>query len=135
MRSPTLGAAAAVFALALAATSCAGGTDTVAATTGSAAIDVAAPATTAPVPTAVEENGSAQDRAPALDAEVAPTQAAETGTEAEPTATAKPSAPEPVAAATVRLPTVDVVELSTGQTSDLAGFARPGATLVWFWAP
>jgi hypothetical protein len=122
LRSPTLRAAAAACALAFAATSCAGNTDTVAtATTGSAANDIATPATTAPVP--------------APTAEVAPVEAAEPVTEAEPAATPQPSAPEAVAAATVQLPTVDVVELSTGRTSDLAGFARPGAMLVWFWAP
>jgi len=129
MRSHTRRAAAAAFALALAATSCAGGTDTAdTATTGSTAADVVAPATTAPVP-AAEQSSPAQDEAPTPPGEVAPAEAA------EPTTTPESPAPEPVAAVTVQLPNVDVVELSTGQTSDLAGFARPGAMLVWFWAP
>lgn len=96
MRS-TCRAAAAVCALALAATACAG----------ASGADTTAAAVSNPVETPVETP-------------------AETPVET-------PVVVEP--AATVQLPAVDVVSLATGETADLSSFSRPGATLVWFWAP
>jgi len=52
-------------------------------------------------------------------------------TEAAPAPTEPPAPP----AATVELPAVDVVDLVSGDTSDLSSLAKPGVTLVWFWAP
>ena len=51
----------------------------------------------------------------------------------EPAAIAPTEAP--VSAATVELPNIEVVQISTAATADLAAFAEPGATLLWFWAP
>lgn len=61
-----------------------------------------------------------------------------TDDQGSPPATSVPPAPtEPPApaSATVELPAVDVVDLVSGDTSDLSSLAKPGVTLVWFWAP
>ena len=142
MRSPTHRAAAAGFAFVLVVTSCAGtGSDatTTASTTNSVEADIA-PATTAPV-AAAEPDTHFVDPEPAEptgQAIAAPDPQPETET-AEPAvqATAAPE-PEPevnVLAATIALPQVDVVSLASGETAALSSFARPGPTLVWFWAP
>ncbi len=128
----TRGGAGVAFALALIASACGGAstTDTV---------EAADPTSVASVPTTAPLDEPGAD-AP-LDESTADTAAATTvPTNPVPT-TAVPAAstPEPTVAAptaaAVQLPSIDVVDLATGQTADLATFAKPGPTLVWFWAP
>jgi len=70
--------------------------------------------------------------APTEPAPMAPTEPAAVAP-TEPAAIAPTEAP--VSAATVELPNIEVVQISTAATADLAAFAEPGATLLWFWAP
>ena len=114
------------LACALLGSSCAGGSadtvDTVEQAVESAPVEAAAPAAQTPAETA-----------PVAAPE--PTQAAPEATEAAPDPAE--ASPEPAAepAATVPLPDVNVVNLLSGETDSLKNLERPGATLLWFWAP
>jgi hypothetical protein len=87
---------------------------------------------------AVTDPDTDAEAAPALSDPTAVPPTAVPPTVVAPTAippTSEPAPNEPPAAATVALPSVDVVDLGSGQTTNLSGLSRPGATLVWFWAP
>lgn len=43
--------------------------------------------------------------------------------------------PAPPAGVTISLPSVDVVDLHTGATQNLAEYSTSGPLLMWFWAP
>jgi len=127
---------ASVCAAGLFLTACAGGS---AATTQDAATipaeaEPAAITTTAPV-TSPDAPAAGTDT-PASDPAESDRTAAppiEPAAEAAPA----PTEAEPVAetAVAVDLPTVEVVDLATGEPAALTSFTRPGVTLVWFWAP
>lgn len=142
MRSPTRRAAAAAFALSLAATSCtATSPDTVVASIVGQAMEetpetvVESPPTTVPIQ-AAPDSESAPETAKIAGAEpVAVEPAGSEQAEAEPVETQPESPAASPAEVTIRLPDVSVVDLSTGEAVDLGEFVRPGPTLVWFWAP
>jgi hypothetical protein len=65
---------------------------------------------------------------------VPPAAEAEPEPQPEPAAESQPE-PEPAAVAAQILPAVDVINLANGEVTNLANLARPGPTLLWFWAP
>lgn len=144
------GFAVPVLVLALAASACAGGStpeSTVTAADDVPETTVAATAV-APAEAATEVPEPAQEPAEAPEPAQDPQgdtsitvpeddpQAAPEATAAPPPPTAPPEpAVEESPAATVALPAVEVVNLVSGENADLATLAKPGVTLVWFWAP
>ena len=129
---------------ALVATSCAGssGTTQLEAAAQPADVETAVVApTTPPVeapPAAAEETAAEPDTA-AAPTSPPPTEAPvaeEPATEEAAPDPAVDDAPDAVVEISLALPEVEVHDLKTGSTANLASFARPSqATLVWFWAP
>lgn len=140
------------FAFALLASACSG-TATDAETSSLQVADqqsVAAPESQTPSAEAPEETAPLADPEPAADdtaedamaAEEAPAEptaqpAADASAAVDDSAAAEDAAAEPAAppVATVPLPDINVVNLLTGENDSLKNLERPGATLLWFWAP
>jgi len=124
----------AAVTLALFASACSGSTET------STTVDVAPVAadptqapptsTTAPVAEPTQPPAAQPDPDPAAEPEPVAEEAV-----AEETATEETTPAEPEPAVTVVLPEVEVYDLSTGGLTALQNVARPGPTLLWFWAP